>query len=212
MHFPFDIMAETYDTEFTHSNIGQLQRKQVWEFLFPVLTLYSKPLKILEINCGTGEDAVRLACLGHSVIATDISEKMIEKARYKTALLKEDLEFFVCSFENLALHFNDKKFDLIISNFGGLNCIDKNAVEKLGLQLSEMLQPNGKLFLVLMGRYCLWEIIYFSIRGRINTAFRRQRKSAIFKWARLLYLYFIIQPDISKRSSIKITGIYGHAR
>ena len=49
MHSPFDIMADTYDADFTHTAIGKLQRKQVWEFIRPLLHPDMGILKILEI-------------------------------------------------------------------------------------------------------------------------------------------------------------------
>lgn len=182
MHSPFDIMAETYDTDFTHTAIGQLQRKQVWKLLEPVLNSYERPLRILEINCGTGEDAVELSRRGHKVTATDGSGIMIEKARQKAAVLGENgIVFKVCEFDQLSQQFAQQKFDLIISNFGGLNCIDKNELKTLGGQLSPLLSEQGKLFLVIMGSSCLWEIGYYISKAKFTTAFRRKREFVSFR-------------------------------
>lgn len=182
MDSPFDIMAETYDKDFTHTAIGQLQRKQVWEFLNPELKSYQKPLRILEINCGTGEDALELSLLGHMVTATDASAAMIEKARHKASVLnRNNIQFSICRFDELYLRFRHEKFDFVISNFGGLNCIHKKDIEQLSLQLSALLEPEGKLFLVMMSRSCLWEIVYFSLRGKFETAFRRKKQSVLFQ-------------------------------
>ena len=199
MHSPFDIMAETYDTDFTHTAIGQLQRKQVWEFLIPLLNSYSKPIKILEINCGTGEDALELSRLGHSVTATDASDIMIDKARQKAVLLnRSDIRFDVCRFDELYYRFNQEKFDLVISNFGGLNCIDKNDIAGLSQQLSAMLGTNGKLFFVIMSSFCLWEILYFSVRGKFGTAFRRKKRSVMFKVGETRIPVFYYSPQSLK--------------
>src|SRR4051794_8659360 len=96
---PFDILAETYDADFTQSQIGKLQRKRVWKFLKDVLRTYNRPLQILEINCGTGEDALKLATMGHTVIATDASKVMIEKAQQKletSNISSDQVEFLQC--------------------------------------------------------------------------------------------------------------------
>ena len=74
---PFDTLAETYDADFSSSAIGLMQRKRVWKWLVPLLNESGRSLNILEINCGTGEDAIRLASMGHRVIATDASAAMI---------------------------------------------------------------------------------------------------------------------------------------
>lgn len=178
---PFDIMAETYDDEFTHSNIGQLQRNRVWECLLPIIDSYSRPLSILEINCGTGEDAIMLARLGHCVTATDASRAMISKAEQKADLLAQPgIVFEACSFDELSTHLGGKKFDLVISNFGGLNCIPTKAVRKLSNDLTGLLNSGGKLFFVVMGTCCMWEMLYFLAKGKLRSAFRRQRKSVSF--------------------------------
>ena len=78
----FDIASAQYDTAFTFSKIGKAQRKMVFKYLNPILTQRQK-LSILELNCGTGEDAIRFAQLGHHVLATDISEGMINVAKAK---------------------------------------------------------------------------------------------------------------------------------
>jgi hypothetical protein len=78
-------------------------------------------------------------------------------------------------------HFENEKFDLVFSNFGGINCIDENAVEQLCRDLSSITALNGFLLLTVMSRSCLWEILYYSFKGKFSTAFRRQKKSVLFK-------------------------------
>jgi len=175
----FDIAATTYDSNFTESAIGKLQRRRVLHFLQH--SLPNQSLKILEINCGTGEDALWLAGKGHLVIATDISEHMIATARKKIA--EENLDSFVTaarlSFDELAAHFTDEKFDLIFSDFGGLNCISEIELKKLAEDFSSLLKLNGKLIAVVMGRKCWWERFYFLVKGNFKEAFRRNSKEKV---------------------------------
>ncbi|MEO5998834.1 MAG: methyltransferase domain-containing protein [Chitinophagaceae bacterium] len=181
---PFDIAAETYDKDFTHSLIGQMQRKRVWQFLMPLLQSYQRPLNILEINCGTGEDALQLAKLGHNVTAMDASEQMILKAKQKKpeSIVEDKLpRFITSSFSQIADYDFKKPFDLVISNFGGLNCVDENDIRLLSKNLSHIVTTNGTLFLVVMSRSCLWEMLYYSLKGRFNKAFRRLQRSIPFR-------------------------------
>lgn len=179
---PFDTLAATYDADFTASNIGRLQRERVWSFLRALLIRKQGSLKILEINCGTGEDAVRLATSGHQVVAADASVAMIEKAKEKSASYHTDLpvRFVVCSFEELSAIFINEQFDLVFSNFGGLNCIDRAALQQLNKDLHALIKPGGHLFFVIMSRCCLWEIFYYTVRGKLGTALRKFRKSVNF--------------------------------
>ena len=64
----FDIASTQYDAIFTFSNIGKAQRGMVFKYLNPLIN-QSKKLSVLELNCGTGEDAIRFAKLKHDVIA-----------------------------------------------------------------------------------------------------------------------------------------------
>jgi SAM-dependent methyltransferase len=181
---PFDVLAETYDSDFTKSSIGKLQRKRVWKLLVPILQSYNRTLKILEINCGTGEDALYFAEMGHAVFATDASAVMIEKAQqklYASKIKSDQIKFIQCGFGGLTDHFKNEKFDFVFSNFGGINCIDENAVKKLSKDLSSITTLNGYLFLTVMSRLCLWEIFYYSFKRKFSSAFRRQKKFINFK-------------------------------
>lgn len=180
---PFDMLAETYDADFTYSAIGKLQRDRVWQGLYKLLATYDRPIKILEINCGTGYDALKLASLGHNVTATDASDVMISKAKEKLLLTSdhaERVEFIQCGFNELKGHFNGEKFNLVFSNFGGINCISSAAIKKLSNDLSELLNKDGYAFLTVMSRFCLWEIFYYLSKGKLATAFRRQKEYAVF--------------------------------
>jgi ubiquinone/menaquinone biosynthesis C-methylase UbiE len=173
---PFDSVAHSYDSDFTFSYIGKLQRKRVYQFLEKVIPA-NQTLEILEINCGTGEDALWLAKKGHHVIATDASEEMIKEANSKFQIPNSKLQ--VCAFDKLQEHFSNKKFDLIFSNFGGLNCIDSPQLQKLSADLAVLLKPNGKFIAVVMGRKCLWEQFYFLMKGDKKKAFRRLSKDGV---------------------------------
>lgn len=180
---PFDTLAETYDEDFSHTQIGRLQRARVWEKLLPVLETYKKPLNILEINCGTGEDALQLAAMGHTVIATDASAVMIAKATQKISAsiaAQKRVSFMQCSFEELSLQSFGNKFDLIFSNFGGLNCIDSGGLTALSKVFSKLLNPGGQLFFVVMGTFCAWETGWYLVRGKFSAAFRRWKNEVPF--------------------------------
>src|SRR4051812_40651344 len=111
----FDSAACVYDEEFTNTPIGRLQRTRVLKFLSHGLK--DEGLIILEINCGTGEDAIWLAGQGHNVTATDASAKMIEGTRQKIAGQKSagKVSAMQLSFSDLKDYFSDEKFDLIFS-------------------------------------------------------------------------------------------------
>lgn len=165
----FDQYAAAYDAHFTQSHIGQIQRGQVWK-AFKSLRLPAQ--NVLEINCGTGHDAQALAQQGHRVLATDASAAMIDVAQSKNRN-NPNLSFKQIDFLWLKDELRDKKFNLIFSNFGGLNCISAQEMKILCTDFDKLLEPNGKLFLVLMGRNCWWEQRYFLRKGDKQKAYRR---------------------------------------
>jgi ubiquinone/menaquinone biosynthesis C-methylase UbiE len=180
---PFDITAKNYDANFTNSAIGKLQRSKVWACLESLLNESKTPLKILEINCGTGQDAIQLADMGHSIVATDASSAMIAISKKKLQEhpgIAQQLQFIVCSFASLHEKLVPQKFDLVLSNFGGLNCISKKEIVTLGQQLFSLLNEKGRLVVTVMGNCCLWEIIHYCSRAKFSTAFRRLKKTVDF--------------------------------
>ena len=133
--------------------------------------------KILELNAGTGTDAVFFAKNGFKVHATDISGGMISQLKYKVEKndLNERITIQQCSYAEL-----DKvtcgPFDYIFSNFGGLNCSpDLKEVTKF---FPNLLNKNGRITLVLMPPVCPWETA-LAFCGHFKTAFRRFNKNGI---------------------------------
>lgn len=167
----FDIAAPTYDSDFTHTQIGSMQRNRVWKYLDQVLENKTN-LKVLELNCGTGKDAIRMARKGHQVLATDISQKMLDVAESK--VVDEKVNFFRVDIDKLSDYSLDDDFDLVFSNFGGLNCIGAESLNKLSEGLAHILKKNGKFIAVVMPRLCFWETIYFLLKGKLKDAFRRK--------------------------------------
>ncbi|MDN3664297.1 class I SAM-dependent methyltransferase [Algibacter miyuki] len=172
----FDIAATKYDATFTFSNIGKAQRHRVYKYIKPIIQTETQ-LNILELNCGTGEDAICFSKLGHQVIATDISEAMIAVSKAKKH--SSNLKFIVQDINTLHETSFNQKFDFIFSNFGGLNCLSKPQLEQFLKSAKKLLTPSGKLVLVIMPKKCLWENLYFSLKGDFKKAIRRNTSKSL---------------------------------
>jgi SAM-dependent methyltransferase len=85
---PFDALADSYDATFTNSRIGLAQRNAVWRELD---ITFGPGQRILEINCGSGVDAIHLASRGVKVLACDSSPRMIEVAGRRAAQAGYDI-------------------------------------------------------------------------------------------------------------------------
>jgi ubiquinone/menaquinone biosynthesis C-methylase UbiE len=168
----FDRMAGSYDAVFTESAIGRAQRGVVWDAL---KRAFRPGDRVLELNCGTGEDALFLASRGISVMACDASAGMIEVAERRKSLSSSDgpLEFRVLRNEDLALLASVSCFDGALSNFSGLNCVEDP--RQVALDLERLVKPGGSALLCISTRICLWEIAWYGVRGNFKKAFRRVR-------------------------------------
>ena len=176
----FDSMAKNYDSEFTNTVLGKMLRQQVWNV---ALRHFKSGQHILEINCGTGEDAIWMAKQGMFVTATDASSEMIKVAKEKLSIqdveVKRRVSFQQKSFSEISSVKVLDEFDGVLSNFGGINTISE--WEKLSDNLAEITKPGSKIILVPMGKWCFWEIFWFSVRFDFKKAFRRFHQPAIYK-------------------------------
>ena len=131
--------------------------------------------KLLELNSGTGTDAIYFAQNGILVHSTDISDGMIEQIRKKVNdyNLSHKISFEQCSYTELN-KIKNNKFDFIFSNFGGLNClVDLSDATKF---FPSLLNEGGKVCLVIMPPICPWELANI-FRGKFKFAFRRLKTS-----------------------------------
>lgn len=178
----FDSIASVYDQQFTDTKTGFLQRQLVYIHLEEFLVKHGSK-RVLELNCGTGADAIWLAQKDCHVLATDISRLMIKAAQEKSLSLDEKtrnrLHFKTIAAEDIEQLSGQGPFDLIFSNFGGLNCVSPDDLRRLVDKLAKLLSPNGRLVFIIMGRFCPWESMYFLAKRNWKEAWRRQRKTAV---------------------------------
>lgn len=128
--------------------------------------------RILELNAGTGSDAIHFAWQGYRVHATDLAEGMLGKLQEKVEKLHLDdrVSSELCSFTQLDQLKDQGPYDLIFSNFAGLNCTGE--LSKVLSSFSSLLKPGGQVVLVLLPGFCLWESLLI-FKGKFRTAVRR---------------------------------------
>ena len=167
----FDTAASGYDKSFTHTEVGKMQRQRVYSYLEPYLG-NSNTLDILELNCGTGEDALFMAKNGHRILATDLSPEMLSTARGKSEGIS-NIQFQLLNINDLDQLDASDKYDIIFSNFGGLNCIAPDQFQDFFSNARTKLKKGGKIILVIMSKSCLWEQFFYLAKGNRAKAYRR---------------------------------------
>ena len=180
----FDALAAEYDREFTDTVIGRVMRRAVWRRMD---ARFRAGHRILELNCGTGEDAAWLAQRGVRVLAADRSEQMVQAAAAKAARrgVAECVETAALAWEDLD-RLPEAAFDGALSNFGGLNCVAD--LDAAAGALARRLKPGAPAILCVMGPWCVWEWLWFALHGEPSKALRRMRRGgAEWRGMRIAY-------------------------
>lgn len=168
-HGTFDSAARTYDDQFERLPATRRLRNIIWQTYYE----YFRPgQSLLELNCGTGTDAMELAASGISILATDASQEMINETEHKLA--STGLHAFVET-RHLSFHrlhtLNGRNFDGAYSNFGGLNCTRR--LDSVAHSIAPLIKPGGYLVLCMLSKFSLWETLSFLLRMKPRKAFRR---------------------------------------
>ena len=147
---------------------------------------------ILEMNCGTGEDARWLADRGVKVLATDISPAMlaVAEAKLDSSPARRLVRFRELAWEDLAT-LDEGPFDGALSNFGGLNCVED--LRPVAQALAAKLRPGAIAILCIMGPVVPGEWVRFLAKGNPSAAFRRLKRGGT-QWSGATIRY----PSIGK--------------
>jgi ubiquinone/menaquinone biosynthesis C-methylase UbiE len=161
----FSRKATVYDAfGENHVNMARMRRK----FYDHIQSVMPPGGYLLELNAGTGQDAVALVERGFRVHATDIAPGMLAQIEEKVSRygLEGKLTYKYCSFTQLD-QVTEGPFDGIYSNSGGLNCIaDLTAVTR---GLPALLRPGARVTWVIMPKICPWELVVSAKDFRVGT-------------------------------------------
>jgi ubiquinone/menaquinone biosynthesis C-methylase UbiE len=174
MALPFDHITSPYNSMHSRSAIGQLQRKKVWGYVETIIPQL-QGFEMLELNQGTGEDAQLFGEKGFNLMATDIGAEMLKVTEKKSNQfsMQHTISSHYVDLDTFNETLFDKKFDLVFSNFGGINGINPESLKKLLAKLPHILKPGGRFIGVVMPKFCAWETIFFLLRLQVKNAFRR---------------------------------------
>ena len=101
--------------------------------------------RVLDVGCGTGENALYLAENGLSVTGVDLSSRAVAVARAKTAEKRLKIDFRAGNV--LSLDFKDGLFDNIIDS-GLFHTFPDNDRPVYAHEISRVLVANGKYFML----------------------------------------------------------------
>jgi ubiquinone/menaquinone biosynthesis C-methylase UbiE len=160
MSSPFDVLAASYETTWSATTEGRGQREEVWRV---VDELFRSGDRVIDLGCGTGDDALHLQAHGVEVYGIDSSQKMVEIARSR------QVDAHWGWMEDLASV--QGTFSGALSNFGALNCVLQ--LEPVAHQLARLIRARGLVALCVMGPFCWRETMRFFFQGKFRKATRR---------------------------------------
>lgn len=150
-----DHYAEVYDQFFCGSSI----RSEVWHIADRIFT---KGMRLIDIGCGTGEDAIHFAQRGISVTAVDVSPAMIAQVKLKSGggVRCEVADMRTCAVQDV--------FDGVFSNFSALNYVpDLDWLTRIRLT------PGAHLVFTTLGRFYPLGSAVLIFKGHPWRAFKR---------------------------------------
>ncbi len=157
----FDSVAADYDGPRGNNALIQDMRNEMWRMLDET---FAPGSRLMDIGCGTGLDAVRMAQVGHHVTATDWSQRMVDRTRQRAerAQLADSVQAIAVGGHELSRIDEPAQFDGAYSNLGALNCVPNLA--EMAEQCARLLKPRAALVFSVIGRICPWEIGYYTLR------------------------------------------------
>jgi ubiquinone/menaquinone biosynthesis C-methylase UbiE len=194
----FSKQSPVFDDIYADNTIVHYKRERVRGH---VMQFLSPGSSILELNSGTGEDAIFFARQGHHVHATDLSRGMQERLKDKVTAqgLTDRISTELCSYSDLEHLRQRAPYDHIFSNFAGLNCTDH--LPDVLATLPPLLKPGGTITLVILPPFCLWESLLV-VKGKFKTATRRwfSRKGRMARVEGLPFRCWYYAPSVVKKA------------
>jgi 2-polyprenyl-3-methyl-5-hydroxy-6-metoxy-1,4-benzoquinol methylase len=186
----FDSVAADYDGPRGNNALIQDMRSEMWRTLDAT---FAPESRLIDLGCGTGLDAVRMARVGHHVTATDWSQRMVERTRERAEReqLADRVQTIAVGAHELFRVDGQAQFDGAYSNLGALNCVPNLA--EMAAQCARLLKPRAALVFSVIGRVCPWEIGYYALRRN---------------WARLRVRFAATMVPVSMNKQVVWTRYY----
>ncbi len=172
----FDSVAADYDGSRGNNELIQDMRGEMWRWLDGA---FAPGSRLIDIGCGTGLDAIRMALSGHQVTATDWSARMAQRTSDRAASAQLTGRVRVLPVGAHELHRLEGRgvYDGAYSNLGPLNCVPD--LREVARECARLVRADGALVFTVIGRICPWEIAHYLRRRQWARAKVRFARSSV---------------------------------
>jgi ubiquinone/menaquinone biosynthesis C-methylase UbiE len=159
----FDSVAGDYDGPRGNNDSIRDMRSEMWRWLDAT---FSPGSRLVDLGCGTGLDAIRMAQIGHHITATDWSPQMVRRTsdRAEREHLTDRVQAIAVGAHELHRLVGEDAYDGAYSNLGPLNCVPDLA--EVSRECARLVKPGGVLVFTVIGRICPWEIAHYLRKRR----------------------------------------------
>ncbi len=169
----FDGVAEEYDAHILGNPINLWLRNRSVALLTGI---FRPGDTIVEVGCGTGTETLALAKRGITVIATDISSRMLAVLERKAT--SEGVRDRVVPLRSRPYQLKEsleragyRSVDGAYSTYGAVNTDPR--LSDMAAALHSVIRADGRLILGVWNKFCLYEIAGYSLRLRPSMAVAR---------------------------------------
>lgn len=171
----FDGVAEHYDDRIMGNPMNLWLRNRS---VYHLLKVFASGDVVLEVGCGTGTETLSLAKAGITVVASDISSKMLEILARKAAAagLRDRVVPLHARPDMLMVKLKQLGFERIDGAYSTYGAVNTDPRLRLLFQdLNAMIKPGGTLVLGVWNRFCLYEMLGYALRLKPSMVVARLR-------------------------------------
>ncbi len=159
----FDSASEEYDYTISRNYINTWIRERS---IHELIQLTHPSDLLLEIGCGTGTEAIRISNYVAGIVATDISQRMLETLEKKIRAKKLEHKISTTrvaasQIDSVQSSLPDGKVRIAYSFNGALNC--EPEIKKVPEKLSRIIRPGGYFVCSIRNTICLSEVLSHSL-------------------------------------------------
>lgn len=173
----FDGVAANYDHHIFGNKINTWLRNVSVKLL---TSTFKKSDRVLEIGCGTGTETIALAKSGINVVACDVSSQMLavlDKKAAEAGVSKNIVTVHAKPSQDLEQSIREKigrvSLDGAYSTYGAINT--EPDLSAMFRSMNSIMKEDSPLVLGVWNKYCLFEMVGYSLKFMPSLAFARLR-------------------------------------